>query len=122
MRWSGSIKLDNGFRVRVVAVQGSELTASISKEHQEMFGFTSSDLLQHLLLGVSVHHARKDAVLDGVQEDSTVGLRCWLLVETRTCWCDIELAWVLSRCGWRVQLMYRAGFIQRKNLQHVLPL
>lgn len=94
MRWSGSIKLDNGFRVRVVAIQGSKLTASISKKHQEMFGFTSSDLLQDLLFGVSVNHARKNAVLDGVQEDSAVGLRCWLLVETRTWRGDIKLAWV----------------------------
>lgn len=84
MRWSGSVKLDNGFRVGVVAVQRSELTASISKQHQEMFGFTSSDLFEDLLLGVAVHNARKDAVLDGVKEDSAVGFRCWLLVKTRT--------------------------------------
>lgn len=83
MRWSGSVKLDNGFRVGVVAVQRSELTAGISEKHQEVFGFASSDLLEDLLLGVAVHNAREDAVLDSVQEDSAVGFRCWLLVEAR---------------------------------------
>lgn len=84
MRWSCSVKLDNGFRVGVVAVQRSELTAGISKKHQKMFGFASSDLLKDLLLGVAVHNAREDAILDSVQEDSAVGFRCWLLVETWT--------------------------------------
>jgi hypothetical protein len=50
-----------------------------------VLGFTARDLLQHFLLGVAVHHAGEDAILDCVEENATVGLGGRLLVEPRTC-------------------------------------
>jgi hypothetical protein len=85
VRGPGAVKLHDRLGVRVVAVEGAELAACVSEQHQEVLGFAASDLLQHLLLGVAVHHAREDAVLDGVEEDAAVGLGGRLLVEPGTC-------------------------------------
>lgn len=85
MGGAGAVELHDRLGVGIVAVEGAELAAGVAEQHQEVLGLASRDLLQHFLLGVAVHHAREDAVLDGVEEDAAVGLGCWLLVQPRTC-------------------------------------
>lgn len=45
MRRASSIKFNDNFRVRIVAIEGSELTAGISEQDQEMFGFATGNFL-----------------------------------------------------------------------------
>lgn len=68
----------------VEGVEGAELALAVAEENQEVLALVPGDLLEHALLGLSVDHAREDAVLHRVQNDRAVRTRCWLLVKSGT--------------------------------------
>lgn len=81
---SRAVQLHDLLRFRVVAVQRPELTASVAEQHQEVLRLRASDLLQHLLLRVTIDDAREYAVLDRVQDDASIGLGRGLFIQFRS--------------------------------------
>lgn len=69
------------FVLGIVTIQRSKLAAGVAEQHQKVFCLAARDFLQHLLLGVAIHHAGKDAVLDGVQDDTSIRLGGRLLIQ-----------------------------------------
>lgn len=81
---SRAVQLHNLLWFRVVAVQRPELTASIAEQHQEVLRLRACDLLQHLLLRVTIDDTREYAVLDRVQDDAPIGLGRGLFIQFRS--------------------------------------
>lgn len=84
LTWPGAIQLEHRFVFRPIAVQRTELAASVAEQYEEMFGFAAVDFVEHFLLGVAVHHAREHAIFDGVQDDAAIRLCRRLLVQSRS--------------------------------------
>lgn len=85
LAWSGTVQLDDLLVFRPVPVEGPELASRIAEQHQEVLRFRAGNLFQYLLLGIAVHRTREDTVFDGIQYDAPVRLRCWLFVQSRSC-------------------------------------
>lgn len=82
---SRAIELQHLVGLGHVTVEGAELAARIPEEYKEVFGLRPCDLLEHFLLGLSVDGARKNAVLDGIQYNTSIGFGRWLFIEFWTC-------------------------------------
>lgn len=78
------VQFDDLLVLRPVAIQGPELATRIPKQHQEVFRLGPGNLLQHLLLGVAIHHPREDTVLDGIEDDAPIRLGRRLFVKLGT--------------------------------------
>jgi len=81
---SVAVEFVDFFPFGVEGVEGAELALAVAEEDQEVLALLAGDLLEHALLGLSVHHAGEDAVLDGVEYDGTIRTRRRLLVKSRT--------------------------------------
>ena len=79
-----SVEFQNLLAVGVVRIEGAEHALAVAEEHQEVLALGARDLLEDALLGLAVDDARKDAVLDGVEDDGAVGARRRLLVQPRS--------------------------------------
>ncbi len=79
---ASAIDLVDFLGVWVVRIKSSELTLLVTKQQQEVRAVTSVHNIQNPLTGVSVNSTWEDDVLNGIQDDGTVGLGCWLSVQT----------------------------------------
>lgn len=107
---SRAIELHHLVGLGQVTVEGAELAARIPEENKEVFGLRPCDLFEHFLLGLSVDSSRKNAVLDGIQYNTSIGFGRWLFIEFWTCqiikYINVTqrkivvfiLSWVSTRC------------------------
>lgn len=77
-------QLDHLLRLRIVAVERTELAAGVAEQDQEVLRLRARYLLQHLVLRVPIHHAREYTVFDRVQDDAPIRFGRRLLVQLGT--------------------------------------
>lgn len=81
---SSAVHFDDFFFFGIERVEGAEGEAAVAEQDEEILALRPCDFLEHPLLGLAIHHAGEDAILDRVQNDGTVGTSRRLLVQSRT--------------------------------------
>ena len=81
---SSAVQFDYFINFRTVRIESTELATAITEKNEEVLVLGSCYLFKNALFCFPIHHARKDAVLNRIQDDRTVGTSCRLLVQSRT--------------------------------------
>ncbi len=82
---SSAIDLVDFFSIWVVGVETTELAFLVTKQQEKVSAITSVYDIEDSFASISVDHSWEDCILNGVQDDGTVGFGCWLTVQMSAC-------------------------------------
>ena len=81
---SNAIQFNDFINFGTVRIESTELATAITEKNEEVLALGSIYLVKDALLCFSIHHSRKDTVLNRIKNDRTVGTSCRLLVKSKT--------------------------------------